>query len=122
MFMFLLTGYSGDNCLTYTDPCSSNPCHSTSACKSEETRYMCYCTHGEVLTDTGCKGNELLHLFCIRITTLWSSRFINVLPQFATVFHMALCTFMYSPGQVQFSSVFKHALSSSIIIIIMLLI
>ena len=66
MFMFLLTGYSGDNWLTYTDPCSSGPCHSTSACKSEETRYMCYCTHGEVLTDTGCKGNgRILHMFIL---------------------------------------------------------
>ena len=66
MFMLLLTGYSGDNCLTYTDPCSSDPCHSTSACKSEETRYMCYCTHGEVLIETGCKGNgRILHMFIL---------------------------------------------------------
>ena len=83
MFMFLLTGYSGDNCLAYTDPCSSNPCHSTSACKSEETRYMCYCTHGEVLTDTGCKGNgRMLHMFILHFKHQPINQSINLLDKF----------------------------------------
>ena len=78
--MFLLTGYSDDNCLTYTDPCSSSPCHSTSTCKSEETRYMCYCTHGEVLTDTGCKDNgRILHMFILHFKHQPINQSINLL-------------------------------------------
>ncbi|CAG2189565.1 unnamed protein product [Mytilus edulis] len=47
--------YSGSTCSIYTGPCSSNPCHPTAECISNKDKYMCYCEHGNLLTDNGCK-------------------------------------------------------------------
>lgn len=55
---FVFVGYSGSTCSMYTDPCSSNPCHPTAKCISNKDKFLCYCEHGNLLTDNGCKGTH----------------------------------------------------------------